>query len=131
MSYNYLPKEKKIESKTSGMSMVNKVDYYDVKFQILNFQKKKEIELKEQKQTHKARYGEIKALKTSSQNVLQFKLDEMTKKMKNEIYRLQEESRRHEDSQKNEDQKINNHINYLKENCDGLDKAFKGIYFFP
>jgi len=50
----------------------------------------------------------------------------MTKKMKNEIYRLQEESRRHEESQKNEDQKINNHINYLKENCDGLDKAFRG-----
>ncbi len=68
----------------------------------------------------------IRDLKVSSKNVLQFKLDEMTKKMKNEIYRLQEESRRHEESQKNEDQKINNHINYLRENCDGLDKAFKG-----
>ena len=79
------------------------------------------------KNIHKNKVCEIKALKTSSQNVLQFKLDEMTKKMKNEIYRLQEESRRHEESQKNEDQKINNHINYLKENCDGLDKAFKGI----
>jgi len=66
--------------------------------------------LKVLKSNHKNELVDLKALKNSSQNVLQFKLDEMIKKMKNEIYRLQEESRRHEESQRNENQKIQNHI---------------------
>jgi hypothetical protein len=82
--------------------------------------------LKVLKSNHKNELVDLKALKNSSQNVLQFKLDEMIKKMKNEIYRLQEESRRHEESQRNENQKIQNHINYIRENCEALQKALRG-----
>ena len=68
-----------------------------------------------------------KAIRTSSQNVLQFKLDETTKKMRNDINRLREEAKRHEESQKNENLKIKNQIKYLKENCQGLSAALKEI----
>jgi hypothetical protein len=103
--------------KTASLSVFQKTTQYEQKI----------TELKNMKQTHKIEIGNLKALKSSSQNVLQFKLDENTKKMKNEIYRLSEEARRHEESQKNENGKIQNQINYLRENCDGLSKALKEI----
>ena len=49
-------------------------------------------------------------------NILRFKLDEMTKKMKSEINRLKQEESRHEKSQANESKGIQSQINFLKEN---------------
>jgi hypothetical protein len=102
---------------TANLSVMQKTIEYD----------KKLSQLKTVKQNHKTEVANLKALCTSSINVLNFKLDEMTKKMKNEIYRLSEESRRHEESQKIENNKIQNQVNYIRENCDGLDKALKEI----
>jgi hypothetical protein len=102
---------------TATMSIQEKTKKYDEKIK----------SMKDMKAIHKTEISNLKALKISSQNVLQFKLDEMTKKMKNEIYRLSEEARRHEESQKNENNKIQNQINYIRENCEGLDKALKEI----
>lgn len=103
--------------KTSTMSIMAKTVFYE----------KKLDETKKLRNFHKGEIYTLRALKNSSQNVLQFKLDEMTKKMKNEIYRLSEEARRHEESQKNENGKIQNQINYIKENCEGLNKALREI----
>lgn len=102
---------------TSTLSVLKKSVIYEEKLK----------EMKTVKGTHKSEISNLKALKSSSQNVLQFKKDEMEKKMKNEIYRLSEEARRHEESQKNENNKIQNQVNYIRENCDGLGKALKEI----
>lgn len=110
-------KEHKDRYGTSSLNILDKTAFYE----------KKILELKSVKMQHKAEIVNLRALKTSSQNVLQFKLDEMTKKMKNEIFRLNEEARRHEESQRNENNKIQNQVNYIKENCDGLGKALKEI----
>ncbi len=88
---------------------------------------KKLLDLKATEQFHKLEVANLKALDSSSLNVLNFKLDEMTKKMKNEIYRIKEEARRHDESQKSENSKIQNQINHIRENCDGLGRALKEI----
>jgi hypothetical protein len=103
---------------TSHKSLLGKVTVYE----------KKLSEFKNLKAVHKTEVATLRTLKVSTQNVLQFKLDEMTKKMKNEIYRLSEEAKRHEESQKNENSKIQVQIDYIKENCESLDKALKGKY---
>ena len=102
---------------TSALNMILKTEFYENKI----------AELKNKKQGHKSEIINIKAIRTSSQNVLQFKLDETSKKMRNEINRLREEAKRHEESQKNENAKIKNQIKYLKENCQGLSAALKEI----
>lgn len=102
---------------TSSLNLMQKTEFYENKMS----------ELKNKKLEHKTEIGNIKAIRTSSQNVLQFKLDETTKKMRNEINRLREEAKRHEESQKNENAKIKNQIKYLKENCQGLSAALKEI----
>ena len=102
---------------TQSLNIVEKAELYENKIS----------ELKNIKQVHRTETANIKAIRTSSQNVLQFKLDETTKKMRNEISRLREEARRHEESQKNENLKIKNQIKYLKENCQGLSAALKEI----
>src|SRR5690348_8189599 len=103
--------------KTNSLSIMQKCTVYE----------KKISEFKILEQGHKSEVTNLKALDASSLNVLNFKLDEMTKKMKNEIYRIKEESRRHDESQKSENNKIQNQINYIKENCDGLGRALKEI----
>ncbi len=103
--------------KTAAMPLTQKVIFYENKLS----------EIKTTKQGHKSEITNLKAIRTSSQNILNFKLDETTKKMKNEIYRLSEESKRHEDFQKNENSKVQNQINFLKENCIGLKTAMKDI----
>jgi len=102
---------------TQTLNIVEKTEFYENKIS----------ELKNIKQVHRTETSNIKAIRTSSQNVLQFKLDETTKKMRNEINRLREEAKRHEESQKNENLKIKNQIKYLKENCQGLSAALKEI----
>jgi hypothetical protein len=102
---------------TQSLNIIEKTEFYENKIS----------DLKNIKQVHRTEVANIKAIRTSSQNVLQFKLDETTKKMRNEINRLREEARRHEDSQKNENLKIKNQIKYLKENCQGLSAALKEI----
>lgn len=102
---------------TASLSVRQKAEEYE----------KKLTQLKSVKQNHKTEVANLKALCSSSIKVLNYKLDEMTKKMKNEIYRLSEESRRHEESQKIENNKIQNQVNYIRENCDGLDKALREI----
>ena len=72
------------------------------------------------KNDHKNELSNLKSLKTSSVNVLQFKLDEMTKKMRNEITRLSQEESRHEESQVNESKRIQAQIDFLKENNETL-----------
>jgi len=103
--------------RTQSLNILEKAEIYENKIS----------DLKNIKQVHRTEVANIKAIRTSSQNVLQFKLDETTKKMRNEINRLREEARRHEDSQKNENLKIKNQIKYLKENCQGLSAALKEI----
>ena len=102
---------------TSSLNLLQKTEFYENKL----------AELKNLKQVHKTEVANIKAIRTSSQNVLQFKLDATTKKMRNEINRLREEAKRDEESQRNENLKIKNQIKYLKENCQGLSAALKEI----
>jgi hypothetical protein len=103
--------------KTDSLSCMQKSIVYE----------KKLLDLRSTEQFHKLEVANLKALDSSSLNVLNFKLDEMTKKMKNEIYRIKEEARRHDESQKSENNKIQNQINHIKENCDGLGRALKEI----
>ena len=60
---------------TGNMSISEKLLFYDKKLR----------EMQKIKNEHKNELSNLKSLKTSSVNVLQFKLDEMTKKMRNEI----------------------------------------------
>lgn len=85
---------------TSYMSFLKRIDFYELKYK----------ELKKIKEYHKSEIQNIKLLKNSTQNVMDFKKDEINKKMKNDIYRLSEESRRHEENQHNENKKINQNI---------------------
>lgn len=85
---------------TSYMSFLKRIEFYEIKFK----------ELKKIKEYHKSEIQNIKLLKNSTQNVMDFKKDEINKKMKNDIYRLSEESRRHEENQHNENNKINQNI---------------------
>lgn len=103
---------------TANLTVLQKVEFYENKV----------AEIKVLKNNHKTEIQTIRSVKNSTQNVLNFRLDEVTKKMKSEIFRLSEESRRHEDSQKNENQKIQNQINYISENCEGLDKLLNGKF---
>ncbi len=85
---------------TAFLSFQKRIDFYERKYK----------ELKEMKMFHKSEIQNIKLLKNSTQNVMDFKKDEINKKMRNEIYRLSEESRRHEETQNNENNKINQNI---------------------
>ena len=96
--------------KTAAMSISEKLMFYDRKLR----------EFQKIKTEHRTELGNLKNLKISSVNVLQFKLDEMTKKMRNEITRLSQEESRHEESQVNESKRIQAQIDFLKENNETL-----------
>ena len=102
--------EKVDRYKTGNLSISEKLLFYDKKLR----------EMQKVKNDHKNELANLKSLKTSSVNVLQFKLDEMTKKMRNEITRLSQEESRHEESQVNESKRIQAQIDFLKENNDTL-----------
>ena len=102
--------EKVDRYKTGNLSISEKLLFYDKKLR----------EMQKIKNDHKNELSNLKSLKTSSVNVLQFKLDEMTKKMRNEITRLSQEESRHEESQVNESKRIQAQIDCLKENNETL-----------
>ncbi len=102
--------EKVDRYKTGNLSISEKLLFYDKKLR----------EMQKIKNDHKNELSNLKSLKTSSVNVLQFKLDEMTKKMRNEITRLSQEESRHEESQVNESKRIQAQIDFLKENNETL-----------
>ena len=98
---------------TTNLTLSAKLIFYDKKLK----------ELLKIKAEHKNEYQNLKSLKSSSVNVLRFKLDEMTKKMKSEINRLKQEESRHEESQANESKRIQSQINFLKENNEQLTEV--------
>ena len=98
---------------TSNLTLSAKLHFYNQKLK----------ELLKIKTEHKNEYQNLKSLKSSSVNVLRFKLDEMTKKMKSEINRLKQEESRHEESQANESKRIQSQINFLKENNEQLSEV--------
>ena len=108
-------KDDKIEDRynTANLTLRGKLVFYDKKIK----------ELLKVKAEHKNEYQNLKSLKSSSVNVLRFKLDEMTKKMKSEINRLKQEESRHEESQQNESKRIQSQINFLKENNEQLTEV--------
>ena len=107
-------KEEKVDRyNTSNLTLSSKLHFYDKKLK----------ELLKVKTEHKNEYQNLKSLKSSSVNVLRFKLDEMTKKMKSEINRLKQEESRHEESQANESKRIQSQINFLKENNEQLSEV--------
>ena len=107
--------EKKTNNRynTSNLTLTAKIFFYDKKLK----------ELLRLKTEHKNEYQNLKSLKSSSINVLRFKLDEMSKKMKSEINRLKQEESRHEESQANESKRIQSQINFLKENNEQLTEV--------
>ena len=105
--------EKDDRYNTSSLTLSAKLHFYDKKLK----------ELLKIKTEHKNEYQNLKSLKSSSVNVLRFKLDEMTKKMKSEINRLKQEESRHEESQANESKRIQSQINFLKENNEQLSEV--------
>ena len=105
--------EKEDRYNTSSLTLSAKLHFYDKKLK----------ELLKIKTEHKNEYQNLKSLKSSSVNVLRFKLDEMTKKMKSEINRLKQEESRHEESQANESKRIQSQINFLKENNEQLSEV--------
>ncbi len=105
--------EKQDRYNTSNLTLSAKLLFYDKKLK----------ELLKIKTEHKNEYQNLKSLKSSSVNVLRFKLDEMTKKMKSEINRLKQEESRHEESQANESKRIQSQINFLKENNEQLSEV--------
>ena len=105
--------EKEDRYNTSNLTLSAKLYFYDKKLK----------ELLKIKNEHKNEYQNLKSLKSSSVNVLRFKLDEMTKKMKSEINRLKQEESRHEESQANESKRIQSQINFLKENNEQLTEV--------
>ena len=108
------PNEKKEDRyNTANLTLSAKLIFYDKKLK----------ELLKIKAEHKNEYQNLKSLKSSSVNVLRFKLDEMTKKMKSEINRLKQEESRHEESQANESKRIQSQINFLKENNEQLTEV--------
>ena len=98
---------------TANLTLSAKLIFYDKKLK----------ELLKIKAEHKNEYQNLKSLKSSSVNVLRFKLDEMTKQMKSEINRLKQEESRHEESQANESKRIQSQINFLKENNEQLTEV--------
>lgn len=124
--------EKTSINNKASLKKIKNNDYYNTAnlpvLQKVEFYESKVAEIKVLKNNHKTEIQTIKSVKNSTQNVLNFRLDEVTKKMKSEIFRLSEESRRHEESQKSENQKIQNQINYISENCEGLDKLLNGKF---
>ena len=107
-------KEEKVDRyNTANLTLSAKLLFYDKKLK----------ELLKIKTEHKNEYQNLKSLKSSSVNVLRFKLDEMTKKMKSEINRLKQEESRHEESQANESKRIQSQINFLKENNEQLSEV--------
>ena len=98
---------------TANLTLSAKLIFYDKKLK----------DLLKIKAEHKNEYQNLKSLKSSSVNVLRFKLDEMTKKMKSEINRLKQEESRHEESQANESKRIQSQINFLKENNEQLTEV--------
>ena len=98
---------------TANLTLSAKLIFYDKKLK----------ELLKIKAEHKNEYQNLKSLKSSSVNVLRFKFDEMTKKMKSEINRLKQEESRHEESQANESKRIQSQINFLKENNEQLTEV--------
>lgn len=90
---------------TSNLSMGKRIAFYDKKLK----------DFEEEKTVHKNTINNLKILKNSFVNLSQFKLDEMNKKMKNEITRLSQEQSRHEQSQNAESNKIQAQVEFLTE----------------
>ena len=108
------PNEKKEDRyNTSNLTLSAKLIFYDKKLK----------ELLKIRAEHKNEYQNLKSLKSSSVNVLRFKLDEMTKKMKSQINRLKQEESRQDESQANESKRIQSQINFLKENNEQLTEV--------
>lgn len=108
-----IKKEEKDLYGTKNYTLTEKIAFYDNKIK----------DLVKIKNDHKNELQNLKSLKTSSINVLQFKLDEMAKKMRSEINRLKQEESRHEESQGNESKRIKAQINFLKENNEQLTEV--------
>lgn len=108
-----IKKEEKDLYGTKNYTLTEKIAFYDSKIK----------DLVKIKNDHKNELQNLKSLKTSSINVLQFKLDEMAKKMRSEINRLKQEESRHEESQGNESKRIKAQINFLKENNEQLTEV--------
>lgn len=96
-----------------GQSIGQKIAFYDKKLK----------DYETQKIEHKNRINNIKLLKSSFVNISQFKLDEMSKKMKNEITRLGQEQSRHEESQANESKKIQAQVDFLRDTNNTITKV--------
>lgn len=90
---------------TQNLSLGRKIVFYDKKLK----------DFEEDKQQHKSKINNLKLMKNSFVNISQFKLDELSKKMKNEITRLSQEQSRHEESQINESKKILAQVDFLRE----------------
>jgi hypothetical protein len=79
------------------------------------------------KNKHKEEINIIREIKKNSESVSKFKLDEMQKKMKNEIFRLSEECKRHNETQKVETQKVRNQIGFVEDTFKEISKVLKDI----
>lgn len=105
------PKTNKYQ--TQGLSLGQKIQFYDKKLK----------EYGEERNVHKTKINNLKLMKNSFVNISQFKLDEMSKKMKNEITRLSQEQARHEESQANESKKIQAQVDFLTETNQTITKV--------
>jgi hypothetical protein len=79
------------------------------------------------KNKHKEEINIIREIKKNSESVSKFKLDEMQKKMRNEIFRLSEECKRHNETQKSETQKVKNQIGFVEDTFKEINKVLKDI----
>lgn len=98
---------------TQNLSLGQKIVFYDKKLK----------EYDDEKAVHKSKINNLKLMKNSFVNISQFKLDEMSKKMKNEITRLNQEQSRHEESQVNESKKIQAQVDFLSETNSTITKV--------
>lgn len=112
---NKIQEKKKNRYNTANLSLLDKCDEYEKKYAGLKILKK----------NHKDEINTLKACCSSSIGVLNFKLDEMTKKMKSDIRRLKDESNKQNEVQNNENNKIKVQVGLLKESCHDVRKLLK------
>jgi len=108
---------------TKYLSFQNRLEFYQTKYN----------SLKETRVAHKAEIQNLKNMKQSTVNVMDFKKEEINKKMKNEIFRLKEESKRHEESQANENKKIGEGCEGVQELANANDDLLEGkslLFYF-
>lgn len=100
---------------TSSKSLSEKINLYDRKL----------LEIKKKSEKFRNENERLKMTDNASVSLINLKLDEMTKKMKNEIFRINEESRRHNESQTTEIKKIESQIKYIDDRCKDFSKKLK------